>query len=229
MSEIIGRREMLRGAAALAATGMLTAAPSARGEATRKKVIAVSCSFRKGMTTAAALNICLDAARAHAAEIETELIDLAGLSIPAQLAAGMPLRAGETDDFPDVAKKLADPAVVGILIGSPTYFSNMSSLCKAFLERCGVFRKDGFALRDKVVGLVAVGSTRNGGQELVVQAMEAAVMTQDMIVVGTGMPSGRFGATLWNQNDSLDGDEFGRGLAASLGQRVAEVALRLNT
>ncbi|MBE7558451.1 flavodoxin family protein [bacterium] len=92
------------------------------------------------------------------------MIELAGLSIPAQLAAGQPLRDGERDDFPDLAKRLGDPAVVGIIVGSPVYFGNMSALCKAFLDRCGAFRSDKFKLRNKVAGVLAVGSARNGGQ-----------------------------------------------------------------
>ena len=38
--------------------------------------------------------------------------------------------------------KLAAPGVAGIIIGTPVYFGNMSSLCKAFLDRCIVFHKD---------------------------------------------------------------------------------------
>lgn len=228
MSDAIGRREWMGGAGALALAGALGGSAAAQDNGGKKKVIAVSCSERKGMTTAASLEVCLAAVREHAPDMETELIDLAGRSIPAQLAAGQPLRPGEKDEFPEVADKLSDPNVVGLLVGSPTYFSNMSSLCKAFLERCITFRKSGFTLRGKVAGMVAVGGTRNGGQELVVQSIEAALMGQDVIVVGTGKPAGRFGAILWNQDDSIDQDDFGKGLAQSLGKRVAEVALALH-
>ena len=87
-----------------------------------------------------------------------------------------------------------------------------------------VLRQDGFKLRNKVAGVVAVGGTRNGGQELTVQSIEAALMCQDMVVVGTGKPAGRAGATLWNVEESIDADTFGKDTARSLGQRVAEVA-----
>jgi len=68
---------------------------------------------------------------------------------------------------------------------------------------------------------------RNGGQELTVRSIQAALMCQDMIVVGDRQPSARIGATLWNQNDSIAADEFGIGTAKSLGRRVAEVASRM--
>jgi len=192
------------------------------------KIIAVNCSMRTGKTTAAALTTCLDAAREQIPGIETELIELGGLSIPPQLAMGLPLRAGETDDFPEIARKLADPAVGAILVGSPVYFSNMSALCKAFLERCMAFRKDGFTLRNKVAGVVAVGGVPNGGQELTIQSIQAALLCQDVVLVGDGKPSGRVGAALRNQEDSIENDEIGQVSARNLGKRVAEMAGLLN-
>ena len=222
MSNLLGRRELMGAAGAMAVVGALGAA--AQDSPVNLKIVGVCCSPRAGKTTSAALALCLAAAKEKDPNIETELIELGGLSIPAQLAAGLPLRDGEVDDFPEIAKKLADPSVAAIIVGSPVYFSNMSSLCKAFLERCMVLRQDGFKLRNKVAGVVAVGGTRNGGQELTVQSIEAALMCQDMVVVGTGKPAGRAGATLWNVEDSIEADTFGKDTARSLGQRVAEVA-----
>lgn len=222
MSHAIGRREMMGTAGAMAVAGALGAAAQ---EPTKQiKIIAVNCSARTGKTTSAALALCLAAAQEKDPNIETELIELGGLSIPAQLAVGLPLRAGETDDFAEIAKKLADPAVAAIIVGSPVYFSNMSALCKAFLDRCMTFRKDGFTLRNKVAGVLAVGSARNGGQELTIQSIQAALMCQDMILVGDGKPSGRIGAALLNVEDSIDADPSGREGARNLGVRAAEVA-----
>ena len=221
MSHEIGRREMMGAAGAMAVAGAMGAA--AQEPPSTIKVIAVNCSARQGKTTAAALQICLDAAKGQAG-VEVELIELGGLSIPAQLAVGLPLRAGETDDFPAIAKKLADPSVAAIIVGSPVYFSNMSALCKAFLDRCMSFRKDGFTLRNKVAGVMAVGGARNGGQEMTIQSIQAALMCQDMILVGDGKPSGRIGAALWNVEDSIEADATGQEGARNLGGRVAEVA-----
>ena len=227
MSERIGRRELMGSAAVAVAAGTLAFGASAQETPRKRKVIGVSCSFRAGKTTAAALTACLDAARDKSPDVETELMELADLSIPAQLAAGLPLRQGEVDDFPKVAKILGDPSVVGIVVGSPVYFGTMSALCKAFLERCIAFRKDGFALQDKVAGALAVGGTRNGGQELTVQSIHTALMGQNVIIVGTGQPSVRIGATLWNQDDSIKGAAFGLGTARDLGRRIVEVAAAL--
>lgn len=224
MSKEIGRRELIGavGAAAITTTVVSTAAGAA--EPAPRKLIGVSCSPRKGKTTAAALTVCLDAARKHIEGLETELIELADLSIPAQLAAGLPLRDGETDDFPSLVPILGDPRVKGIIVGSPVYFGNMSALCKAFLDRCIAFRRDGFKLRNKVAGVLAVGGTRNGGQEMTVRTIQTALMSQDMIIAGTGAPSARIGATLWSQDNTIENDDFGTATAVGLGQRVAELA-----
>lgn len=225
MSSKIGRRELIGAAGAAIVAGAIGGEGAAQDVPPKKKIIGVSCSPRKGKTTAAAVKLCLAAAEEKG--LLTELIELADFSIPAQVAAGAPLRAGETDDFPKLVEKLGDPAVAGIIVGSPVYFSNMSALCKAFLDRCIALRKDGFKLRNKVAGVVAVGSSRNGGQELTVHSIQAALMGQDMILVGDGQPSGRIGATFVNTDDSIDADDFGKGTGERLGQRVAELAALL--
>lgn len=228
MSHTIGRRELIGVAGAAVAAGALGVRASAQEASPKRKIVGINGSPRKGKTTSAALRVCLDAAREQDPDLETELIELADFSIPAQLAAGLPLKDGETDDFPKLVEKLGDPAVSGFIIGSPVYFNNMSALCKAFLDRCVAFRSDGFKLRDKVAGVLAVGSTRNGGQELTVRSIQAALTGQDMIVASTGKPSHRVGATLWNQDDSVEQDAFGIETAKDLGRRVAELSRRLS-
>jgi len=177
------------------------------------------------MTTFASLKICLEAAQEVSDKIGTELIELAGLKINGSIAAGIPLEPGEQDDFPSLMPKLSDQKVAGIIVGTPVYFGNMTSLCKAFLDRCIVFRKDGFALRNKIAGVLAVGGSRNGGQELTIRSVQTALMCQEMVLVGDGQPTGHFGATIWSGGEGgVTGDEFGLATARNLGKRVAEVA-----
>jgi len=227
MSERIGRRQLIGAASTAVVVGAAGARASAQETSRTHKIVGVSCSPRKGMTTAAALRACLAAAEEHDPGLQTELIELADLSIPAYLAAGIPLKTGETDDFPMVVDTLGTTDVTGIVVGSPVYFGNMSALCKAFLDRCVAFRKAGFKLRNKVAGVLAVGGARNGGQELTIRSIQTALMCQDMIIVGDGQPSARIGATLWNQSDSIEDDQFGLDTARNLGRRVAEMASRI--
>jgi multimeric flavodoxin WrbA len=213
------------GVAAVAATSALSA--TAAEKEVPMKIVGVSCSPRKGKTTAQALSICLEAARAVAQDrIEVELIELAELEIPGGPAAGIPLKPGQQDDFPQVAAKLAGRDVAGIIVGTPVYFGSMTYLCKAFLDRCIALRMRQFALADKVAGVVAVGGVRNGGQELTIQGVQAALLCQEMLVVGDGRPTCHWGATLFNSGkDDISQDEFGVGTAKNLGRRVAQVAL----
>ena len=227
MAEDLTRRTLLGVAGAAVVAGAASeAALAAEGKEAPKagpiKVIGLSCSPRKGKTTAAALRVCLDAAKAVGPNVEVELIELAGLNIPVFDPA-----APGSADIDKVAAKLTDPIVAGIIVGTPVYFSGMSSLCKAFLDQCMAFRKNNFALANKVAGVVAVGGVRNGGQELTIQSVQAALLCQEMIVVGDGRPTGHSGATLLNAGDDISGDEFGLSTAKNLGRRVAEVALRV--
>jgi len=229
MGSHVTRRSFLSsvgaGTASVAALGAVEAkAAEADGPV---KIVGVACSPRKGKTTAQAVGICLEAAKAVSPQqIEVELVELAGRKIPAEVVAGVPLEPGQQDDFPAVAARLSDPAVAGIIVGTPVYFANMSALCKAFIDRCGMFRKKNFALANKVGAVVAVGGVRNGGQELAIQSVQAALFCHEMVLVGDGRPTGHFGARLWNDgSDDIRQDEFGVITAKNLGRRVAEVAL----
>jgi multimeric flavodoxin WrbA len=218
----MNRREFL--ATTLAAGTAGSATGTAQG---RKgiKILGVSCSPRKGKTTAAALAICLEATKTVDPGLTTELIELAGRNIGVFDPADPKATQG---GFADLIPVLSDPSVGGIIVGTPVYFGNMTSLCKAFLDHCMAFRQQKFALGGKVVGIVAVGAARNGGQELAIQSVHAALLCQEMIVVGDGRPTAHFGATLVNDGkDSISGDTFGTDTARNLGRRVAQVALQL--
>lgn len=236
--EVITRRDLVKNsavAAAAVAAGTATNAAagdssSAGGQVRRIKIIGICCSPRKGKSTAACLRVCLDAAKEVSPKVNAELIELAGRQIHGSLAAGVPLESGQTDDFPALVPKLSDPSIAGIIIGTPVYFGNMSGLCKAFLDRCIVLWQDDFALANKVVGVLAVGGSRNGGQEVTIQSVHTSLLCQQMIVVGNGPPGPRLGGTVWSGADGgAAGDEYGMTTVRSLGRRVAEVALRLGS
>jgi multimeric flavodoxin WrbA len=227
MAEDLTRRGFLGAAGAAVVAGVASeVALAAEGKEAPKggpiKIVGLSCSPRKGKTTAAAIQVCLDAAKAVGPNIEVELVELAGMNIPVFDPA-----APGSADFEKVAAKLTDPKVAGIILGTPVYFSGMSSLCKAFLDQCMAFRKNQFALSGKVAGVLAVGGVRNGGQELAIESVQAALLCQEMILVGDGRPTAHTGATLLNTNDDISGDEVGLSTAKNLGRRVAEVALRV--
>ncbi len=202
-----------------------TVASGAAGARDKKsvRIVGISCSPRKGKTTATAVQAALDAAKEVDSRIEVELIDLGGM----QIAGSAGTSSQAADDFDKIIPKLKDPLPDGLIIGSPSYFRTMSALCKAFLERLAVLRSPKLLLANKAVGVLAVGAYRNGGQELVISQIQAAMLCHDAVIVG-GKPGAHQGATLWNAyNDDITKDEFGMATARQLGIRVAEAALRL--
>lgn len=221
MKHQINRRNFLAtaGAAALAATATSARAAESPGQNVIK-ILGVSCSPRKGMTTAKAVQAALDAARAVDARIQTELVDLGGLNI-AGWSPAIP-----KDDFDAILPKLQDPRLGGLIIGSPSYFRSLSSLCKAFIERCMPLREGKMVLANKPVGALAVAGNRNGGQELVVQQILIAMLSFGMIPVGGHAPA-MLGGALVSARDDVSQDETGLQSARLLGAHVAEVALKL--
>lgn len=192
------------------------------------RIIGISGSPRPGKTTAAAVQACLEAAREVDRRIQTEFIDLGGMRIDGNVAAGLPPEPGPPDDFPAMAPRLSAPEVGGIILGIPVYMGGPPAHAKAFLDRWTDFRRNGFALRDKVGACLAVGGGRNGGQELAILSVLTAMLYQEMVVVGDGPPASHFGAALLQDGkDDVSRDEVGLAMARGLGRRVAAVALRL--
>jgi multimeric flavodoxin WrbA len=229
-NEPLDRRCFIGTAAVAAATGILggtksTSAADAPGA--KIKILAICGSHRKGKTTSTALQVALDSAKSVSPDIETELIELSDYKLLPAAPVGT-----VSDDYDKIGAKLADPAVGGIIFGSPVYFSNMTSMMKMFIEHFGPYKKSG-ALSNKVAGILTVAGARNGGQESTAQSIAAALLGVEMIVVGDGRPTGHSGATLWNNSkdeavkDNIIKDEFGCATAKGLGKRVAEVALRI--
>ena len=222
MSKNIGRRKFMQTAGVVAVTGL--ASKTVYADNGKTLVIGISCSPRKGKTTATAMQVALDAAKSVDSNIAVEMVDLGGMEI----SGWKPPVPGEkhTDDFDSILPMLKSENLGGIIIGSPVYFRNMSSLCAAFLERLAVLRKPKLLLANKAAGVLSVGAYRNGGQELVIQQIQTAMLCHEAIIVG-GKPGAHQGATLWNtNNDDILKDEFGIESAEKLGLRVAEAALR---
>jgi multimeric flavodoxin WrbA len=221
MNQPRNRRQFLAaaGTAALAATAASARAAEAGG-GQKLKILGVSCSPRKGMTTAKAVQAALDAAQAVNPRILTELIDLGGLNI-APWSPNPP-----ADDMVALLPKFKDPELGGLIIGSPSYFRSLSGLAKCFLERLAPLREPTMVLADKPFGVVTVGVFRHGGQELIIEQVQAILLCFGMVPVGGHAPAFQ-GATLLSANDSIAQDELGLKTAVQLGKRVGETALKL--
>ncbi len=192
------------------------------------KIVGICASPRKEKSTHFLLQECLAEVGNNSAalnkKIETELIDLAGLDIGGCIACGKckkGVQCSQDDDFQQIIPRLSDPLVKGIVLATPVYMGSMSSQAKAFLDRSVLFRRNGFLFKNLIGAVLAVGGSRNGGQELTIQAVQAAMMIHDMIIVGDGQ---HFGGTGWsNHPDGYEGDEEGTATARLTGKRMAEI------
>jgi multimeric flavodoxin WrbA len=98
---------------------------------------------------------------------------------------------------------------------------------KQLFERMLDFRQNGFPLRNKVGGAIAVGAGRNTGVELILQQLIMFMLSQGMVLVGDGKPGDHWGGTMQSQGDDLGKDEGSLNTVRGVGKRVAEIALRL--
>jgi multimeric flavodoxin WrbA len=178
------------------------------------------------------MSVCL-AAAGETDGVTTTLIELAGKTVGPCLDCGACKEKPSCriqDDFGEIVEAFQDPAFAGLIVGTPVYFGMMTAQCKAFLDRSVLFRRNGWMLRDKVGGVLAVGRVRNGGQELTIQAVRTAMLCHDMLCVSDGRPTAHFGAALWSGAEGgLAADKEGLETARNLGRRVAELARRVIT
>lgn len=192
------------------------------------KIIGINCSPRKGQTTQKSMEICLQAARLESDDIQTDLIELADLDIRGCLGCGYCSKqpqCRQKDDFNSLIPILCDEEVAGIVIGTPVYLGTMTSQCKAFLDRTVVLARNGLRWHNKAGGVLVVGGVRNGGQELTMQAVQAAMLCHDMVCVGGGTKAAHFGAALVSHvKKGVEKDATGLAAAGDLGRRVAGLA-----
>ena len=196
------------------------------------KIIGISASPRKNQSTRYALEQCFAeitlTGEAAGKSIAVEIIDLADLKFNGCIscdACKKDLLCTQKDDFQKLIPKLADPEVVGIIIASPVYMGCMTSQAKAFIDRSVLFRRNGFMFKNRIGGAIAVGGSRNGGQELTIQAIHAGMMIHDMIIIGN---DNHFGGTVWgNHPDGYKADATGITTAKNLGKRMVEIALMM--
>jgi NAD(P)H dehydrogenase (quinone) len=110
--------------------------------------------------------------------------------------------------------KLAD----AIILGSPTYYGNMSAQMKAFIDDW--FLKYKTSLVNKVGGAFSTGGDESGGKEHVLYSFVIAMMNAGMIIVGP--QEGFLGTAGVAAMDPVDDASLKK--ANSLGERAATIA-----
>jgi len=150
------------------------------------KVVAFNGSARRGGNTAILLGRVMDELQAEG--IETELVELSGVAIHGCLAcrkcsARKDRRCSQEHDMGNVfIEKMA--AADGILLGSPTYVTDVSPEIKSLIDRaCMVSGANGGMFRRKVGA--AVVAVRRGGAIHAFDTLNHFFLITEMIVPGS--------------------------------------------
>ena len=190
------------------------------------KVVAFNGSARKEGNTSILLNMVLDELKNEG--IETENIPLAEQAMQGCIACYQCYDnkdkrcAVDTDIVNNCIEKMLEAD--GIVLGSPTYFADVSARMKALIERSGmVARANGHMFRRKVgAGIVAV---RRAGSIHAFSSINYFFLIGQMIIPGS---------SYWNMAIGKDpgqvrDDSEGLQTMKTLGQNMAWLLKKLNT
>jgi len=189
------------------------------------KVIALNGSARKDGNTALLINIVSDELEKEG--IETELIQLGAKSLHGCRACYKCFKnlnrrcAVEKDMLNEIIEKME--TAEGILLGSPTYFCDVSAGMRAFIERCGfVARANNYMFKGKVgASVVAV---RRAGAIPAFSAMNLFFHYMQMFMPGSSYWSLGIGL---NPGDVLE-DAEGIQTMKTLGRNMAFLMKKLH-
>lgn len=199
------------------------------------RVLGVSGSPRRGATYRLVTS-ALDGARKEEGVVTT-LVDLSEREINPCNGCEPCIAAGGClidDDMQPLYEELL--TADAILLGTPVYYGGPTALCKAFMERVQGLGLREKKLRLKVGGSIAVGASRNGGQETTMAAINLWFHVNDMLPVGITAPVTQWGATGqagvrlddiendWVDLKLVDERLAALDVAAMYGQKVARVA-----
>lgn len=190
------------------------------------KVVAFNGSPRVNGNTAQSIRIVL--AELKKDGIETEFVQLGGRKVFGCLACEKCWETQDNrcirqdDEMNSFIQKMQEAD--GIIIGSPTYFSNVSTEVKALIDRCGFVAKanGGDMLRGKVgASVVAV---RRAGATFVYSAINFFFGIAEMSIPS----SSYWNMTLALEPGDVQKDEEGIQTFQTLGKNMAKLLRQVN-
>ncbi len=188
------------------------------------KVVAFNGSPRKSGNTAILIKQVFGELEKNG--IETELIQLGGKKIKGCIACGKCFenknkRCIFNDDIlNECLEKMIEAD--GIIIGSPTYFANVTTEVKALIDRSGFVAIANDRMLKRKIG-AAVVAVRRAGAANVFDAINKLFMINQMIVPGS---------SYWNLGIGLDkgdveNDEEGLKTMSALGENISWLLKRI--
>ncbi len=188
------------------------------------KVVAFNCSPRKDGNTAIMLRAALG--ELEAAGHQTELVQLAGRPLRGCTACKGCFRNKDRkctlpdDGLNGYVQKMCEAD--GIVIGSPTYFSDMTAEAKALIDRAGYVGMANGGLYRRKAG-AAVAAARRGGAVHVFDSINHFFLINQMVVPGASYWNFGLGREIGEVRD----DEEGMRTMKVLGENMAWLVSRL--
>ena len=182
------------------------------------KVVAVSGSARKGGNTTQLIEHVLEPLRE--AGIDCELIELAGKEVRGCTAClkCRELKDGQCHGRKDFGNDVIDALrdADGIILGSPTYFADVSAEMKAVIDRVGYVSlgNGGFFTRKPGAAVVAV---RRAGAIHVFDTINHFFLINQMLIVG----SSYWNVGIGREKGEIEGDAEGLRTMRRLGENMA--------
>ncbi len=191
------------------------------------KIIAISGSPRNKATTYIAQK-ALDLIQEAYPKAQTELITLKGKQIAPCNACDYCKRNKDwciiKDDANDLIKKIIEAD--GLLLVSPVYVMEPTpQLMSLFSRMRPIHHVFPDSLRHTLGASIAVGGTRNGGQEIAVNTMNNLLLSRSVNVVSNEV-FGYHGGKVWSQDQGAQGaeaDVIGMKTVTSLALKLAEM------
>jgi len=208
------------------------------------KVLGVVGSPRKNGNTAKLVKKALEGC-ASVSGVETEFYEMAGKKFRHCIGCYECVEAGACvfkDDFQDFVNRYMQAD--GIIWGSPVYHMAVPASMKAVLDRLGNSLLNRFVAQgreiprlSKVCGVLTVGGSRYGGQDMVMSFLVSSCLLMNGVVVSGDTLLGNYiGATGYTgaakelsllerckSKDAVLQDEEGLACVVNLGKRVAEM------
>ena len=181
------------------------------------KILAISCSPRKGGNTEILLNKALEGAQKEGSD--TELFSVVNKSIAPCNACMTCMTNGDCvikDDMSALYDKMLETN--GIIFGTPVYFYNMTAQCKTIIDRTMALHHPEKNLANKVGGIVVVGGSLGNID---------AVKDLYFFFAGKQMLSSNFVSAYAVEKGDVNKDEQGLEVMWNFGKNIAFLMKKL--
>jgi multimeric flavodoxin WrbA len=194
------------------------------------KILGISGSLRKKGNTSILIKRALDVCKDNGA-YEVEFLSLADFEIKYcddcnHCIEENKFRCPIDDDVPKILEKMIQADA--LIIASPVYFSSISGKLKVLFDRTLPLRRNKCKLGGKIGGAIAVGGSRNGGQEFTIREIHNWMLLQEMIIISDKKTAHFGGICVGRKEGDVLKDEIGLKTVENLALKVIETLNRLN-